>query len=855
MKRFHVKHGMKKVLAFSLAMALIAPSVITASSIRAVAAEDDGSLPAPAKLFTLEKGFKGDGLKQAKFGQLIGMIEDKYPAGHTYEGVGYFNQNDGRLTGKYQEVDKVLVQFEDPKSYDYTNIQNHKGYKWTNIPPGEKQQYLPDIKTSNGEWMQLSCAWNQPTTAYDEEKGMVFWMDNTLINESYPTYATKVNWDAGTWKTEKDVIVKDTSGQYQEFEIINSAAEFDNPFAASTTPVTGLTFSAWIKNTTPARSSVTYGKLGDVNGNRFIDTDDAGMVLRHTVSGNVLSETAAKYADVDGVPGISTDDASCLLKVTVGAMLESELQGNIPEEGEEGEVEEPEPLEDAEFFHVEIRELGKTYNEMTKKDETDERNITKRQYLYFSGNGVVYVGDFGDIASTCTWTLDEDSKNSAALNILDGRNGSKWNYVSYTFDGTNFHMYVNGHEAGLTRTAGDSYSADGILELVQSSKAKTYLGGRGGGMKDSFNTFRINTRDTYYMDDIAVYTSELSSNQIAQAYSAALSSKEAAEEKTATKLKEYKFDSNRSLALNQLSAAPNSRAEYQPEIGVEGKSGYAIKLKASEQSANGGVQLAANPFANKKDLTGVTVSYWLKAVRPTLPNGIPLAVQDGLVLSFVDTVDKECTTDKLRQDGFSGPSAMAKSQLYFNQAYIGWFIEGVTKGLYSNLKNTFTYKPYPYGDPNSTDMLEWRKQFETKNHTNGGSYYSDWQELKNSLASDWHFVTITINNAGFTMYLDGEEVKNRCVDYRGERFCDYYQGRLSEIISEVNRKGGNNGGATSLMEFLTDYNTKVFIGFAYESGSETSYLTTTECYLDELAFYDKDMSAAEVKALYEDSIK
>lgn len=53
------------------------------------------------------------------------------------------------------------------------------------------------------------------------------------------------------------------------------------------------------------------------------------------------------------------------------------------------------------------------------------------------------------------------------------------------------------------------------------------------------------------------------------------------------------------------------------------------------------------------------------------------------------------------------------------------------------------------------------------------------------------------------------------------------------------------------MDFITAADTKVYIGFGYEIASTSNFLTSSECYFDELTFYDKDMNKAEVKALYE----
>lgn len=823
MKRFHVKKSVKKALAISLAAAMVVPSVAMAGSISASA---EAEVPEPAKYFTLEKGFRNEGLAQAKFGETIGWVEDTYPTGHQYAGLKYFSSIDGRLTGKLKEVDTVLVQ----GSWVSDESVGHKGYKQEAIPAGAAKQYLPDISTKDGTYIQLNPAWNQPTTAYDAEKGMVFWLEDTLTNESYPTYATTVDLENGTWTTDENVIVKDMAGDYMEFDINNSAAVFDNPFVG--TDAAGITFSAWIKNVNEYKAPVIYTKLGDLDGNGNITADDALAVLKHVVGSEVLGDSGKPFADVNGDGSVTADDALDILKMVVG--LITEFTGTTPDVGGNGET--VAPLEDSEFFHVERRVLGKTVNSVTGEEETDERNIQERQYLYFSGNGVTYVGDFNDPTTACTWTLDEALKDDETVNLLNGKNGGKWNYVSYTFDGEDFHMYLNGKEATLVKNAGENYSND-IMSLVKDSTAETYLGGRGGGVKGNFNTFAIGTSNDYYMDDIAVYTSALDAEQVTTAYANAQASVDAEKNKETNVLKTYSFEGT-SLAANQLTAVTGADKDSLPSVNEEGKNGKGIKLNKSYQTTTGGVQLAENPFAGKTDLTGVSISYWMKPVANK--RGV---VTDGVLFSFIDD-NHECTHEKVTSEAYLGTNAMAKSQLYLNQAFIGQFCEGVTKPVGANsLKNLFTYKPYTYGDPATLET--WKQQFEKYDGTN--SYYDDWKKFRNSLATDWDFVTVTFNNTGFVMYLNGEKVENKCVDFKGERFCDFYLGRITEIT----RKGTNNASARSLMDFITASDTKAYLGFAYEQSSETNYLTASECYVDELTFYDNDMSAAEVKALYE----
>lgn len=830
MKRFHVKHGMKKALALSLAMAMVVPCAVATGSISVTAAEPAKE---PAKSFTLERGFAGDGLRQAKFGHIIGMIEAVYPDNSPYKGQKIFRMSDGRSTDEYEIVETVLVQ----GSFDSNRKEGHKGYLQADVPPeitGEdRKQYLPDVSTTDGTWSQFGYVYNQPTTAYDKDKGMVLWLRDTLENQSYPTYATEVDYEKGTWETKMDVIVKDPLGQYQEFDINNSAVVFDNPFAASTDPVTGITFAAWIKNTSPYKEPVVYGKLGDLDGNGKIQSQDALKILAHAAGVELISETGLPYANVNGdtksngEPKIDANDALEILMFVAGAITEFSGAASAPGSGESETVT---YLEDSEFFHVEMR----------KTEGSDDRKITNRQYLYFSGNGVTYVGDFNDPESACTWTLPEDSKGDPELDLLSSMNGSKWNYVSYTFDGTDFRMYINGNDVGLVRNGHSNYKNDNneIMKFVCNSDAQTYLGGRGGGVKDNFNTYAINTSEKYYMDDIDIYTCGLSKDEVKQVYEDAADAVETEQNREAKVLKTYSFEGS-TLKEDELAAVTHAKFSDKrlPSLNEEGKRGKGIKLNAGTQNSTGGVQLLENPFKNRTDLTGVSISYWMKSKEST--RGGVTTASDGVVFSFIDD-EHECTHEKVTSDSYLGPNAWARSQLYFKQSFFGVFCEGATKAVGgSSLKNMFTYAPYNYGDPQGLE--NWKKQFER--------YYESYVEWKNTLGKDWNFVTVTINNSGFVMYINGEEKVNRCIDFAGERFCDFYLGRTTEITP----KATNNAGARSLMDFITADDTEAYLGFSFEQGSSEKFNAVGECWLDELTFYDKDMSAAEVKALYNDA--
>ncbi len=57
--------------------------------------------------------------------------------------------------------------------------------------------------------------------------------------------------------------------------------------------------------------------IGDVDGNKDIDLDDATEIVKHSVKLITLSGDAAVAADVDGNKDIDLDDATCIVRYSV----------------------------------------------------------------------------------------------------------------------------------------------------------------------------------------------------------------------------------------------------------------------------------------------------------------------------------------------------------------------------------------------------------------------------------------------------------------------------------------------------------------------------------------------------------
>lgn len=820
MRKMSMKKNAKKILALGLAAAMVVPATFAADGTTASAE----TTPTPVKYYDLEHGFRGDGSNGTV---CLGKELDVVEVGRWMEFVELLVDGkkpidkEGQATGEYEKVDTVFV------SKSFTSTAEESGYEEVPIPEGAELQKVPDFKTDDGSWQTRGTA-NQASTAYDEEKGNVFWMGDTMINESYPTYATTVDWENGTYETDENVIVKDTKDSIIEFGINNSATEYVNPLTGSS--ATGFALSTWVKNTNKYVAPPTYELLGDVNADSNINANDALGILKHVANLELLDDTAVLFADVNGDTIANANDALDILKYV--AKLITEFTGETPViDGGEGE--EVKLLDNTQLFHFENRDNGDS--EWLKVLD----RVPSRGYLYFTADSIVFVKDYTDATKTCTWTLAEELQKDD-LSLLNEKNGGKWNYLTYSFDGTDFHMYVNGVERTLVKEAAEGYTtaSEDVLAFVKDANTKSYLGGLGGGMKDNFNTFAMNTNEDFYMDDIAVYDVNIDAATAATVYSEADTKMQAEKNRTVTLLKTYALD-GATLAENGLTKVGGAKedADYLPTVekDVDGRSNV-IRTAISSQSLHGGTYFDTNPFAGKDDLTGVTISYWMKAIGNK--RGV---VTDGVLLSFIDE-EKECVHEKVG-DAYLGINAMAMSQLYINMAYSADFSEGQTKPIGGNsLKNIYSYRPYTYGDPS----VQTDKRLAPLAEDSWNAY----KDFLKTLDDQWYFVTITINNAGMTMYLDGEEVENQYMNYAGPRFFDGSWDRIEDAF--VN--GTNNSGARTLMNFITDETTKIYLGYAYEQGSNSSFLKATNCYIDDISFYSGDMNDEEVKALY-DTVK
>ncbi len=814
------KYG-KRLLALGLAAVMVVPTVLSVKS--TVSATE---LPTPAKFYDLEAGFRGTGnngyvdpqnykeLHSVSVGRYIQFVEKLVDGKKPID-------SQGKALGEYDAVDTV---------YNSKSWVSGTGYTKSAIPSGAALQGVPDFKTDTGAFFTRAAA-NQSTTAYDSEKGNVFWLGETDTNQSYPTYATTVDYENGTYTTDDNVIVKDMTDFAMEFGINNAATQFKNPFTGAS--FDGFALSAWVKNTTPYVPEVAPTQLGDVNGDGPVDALDALDILKNVAGMITFTDNVKAYADVNGDTVADALDALDILKKVAGMI--NEFTGTTPSGGSAGGA--VQFLENTELFHFEKREETETQDWYTTLDRT-----VNREYLYFTANGIVYVPDYTDSTTYATWTLDE-SLQGDELDLLNAVNGGEWNYLSYSFDGTNFHMYVNGVERTLTTKTSEGYTgyAENIMAFLKAEGTEAFLGGLGGGMQDNFNTFAIKTSEQYYMDDIAVYTQHINEATAGDVYTAMDASKDAVANRTYNKLKTYDFN-NTDLAASGLNKVVDAAAKDSLYPVIEESEGRtAVKINQNAQTQHGGVYLTSNPFAGKDELTGVTISYWMKTI--TNKRG---ASTDGPIITFIDD-EKDCWQEKVSEN-YLGVNGIARSQLSINREFFATYSEGVTKPVGANsLKNIYYFRPFTYGDPEEVKAKDTRIA-ELPFCTDSWAAFETFKANlgSKSVTPTWRFVTVTINNAGIKMYLDGVEVENQYMDEAGPRFFDGGLDRMADTY----KNGTNNSGARTLMNFMTDATTKIYLGYTFQSGSGDNFEKAPNCYVDDLSFYDATLSAEEVAALY-----
>lgn len=216
-----------------------------------------------------------------------------------------------------------------------------------------------------------------------------------------------------------------------------------------------------------------------------------------------------------------------------------------------------------------------------------------------------------------------------------------------------------------------------------------------------------------------------------------------------------------------------------------------------------------NPFANKS-LTGATIAFWIKVPDDTA------AEQASGVLGFVSGSKTVEHPDKLWVDPATGKVDPDKQHL---EAAHGPYAFGITTAYCSPLADSENPIVYFAGlHHNTYNLNDFAGAFKNK----GGQ---------------WQYVVVTMNNSFMKMYINGAAIE--LDEYKNKRWND---GEKTKDASGVPTQG--NGGQYKFLEFLSWGDTEGYIGY-------TGYSPTSEMYLDDITFYDSELSAGDVSTLYQ----
>lgn len=410
------------------------------------------------------------------------------------------------------------------------------------------------------------------------------------------------------------------------------------------------------------------------------------------------------------------------------------------------------------------------------------------------------------------------------VNGVDNKFAGEWHSIVVTVDGDAAAYYLDGEAKE------DADAIAGIKAWVAGSEDKKgvnriYIGGNttsGDGLQSALGVGFENA--AIMMDDIAFYKEALTAEQVADKYA-----EDTAEEiPYATRIKPGDFKD----ILNLEATFPLfSGLKCKPKAGisvisdtVNGSKQDILKINANTKVTYGTGAYIPNPFAGK-ELDGATISFWTKQdPRDNKSNG----KEASALFSIIDE-KKPVVHEKSEVNGEAWSIIYAKSDgtATFKESYSD-------DGIGNKLKNLYMYSI-------SAEDRE--------------AHY---------IQTDWHYITVVMNNAGVNMYVDGVLYENDKKEMdktgvmrsiaAGTRFLDgYYQREADETdpLTKYNIFGGsNNQYATSMMSYLKSADANLYFGFVPE---RTSNVKTNPAYFAGIRVFDTALDASEVSKLYKNN--
>lgn len=367
-----------------------------------------------------------------------------------------------------------------------------------------------------------------------------------------------------------------------------------------------------------------------------------------------------------------------------------------------------------------------------------------------------------------------------------------WTHVAMVVTADGVKFYVNGVETTETYVTGETK-----LTAFTSPKKLT-LGGTENGVMDTVYDTRL--------DDMAFYEVALTADQIVASYQAGLDAMATTTDVTAPA---------QVFSLNDLAQITDLGKKTTVSVVDETINGTAIKaLKVegnTKSSEKTGFVLNENPFAGK-DLEGLTVGFWAK-------------METNCAASLVFMDDKKVVYNPKEED----QSQEGQSYLYIDNAKGAVFKEGAYYDCAAKIKNTFTF---------------------------AGAFTEDELAAAKQDATQWQYVTMTANNGGVKLYINGVALENKAENIYGIRFLDGYNAAVLDLADPQALNGifggTNNQCATQLMSFLGYADTKMYFGW-FPNTSRLNAKTGDSVFYN-LSCYTSDMTDEEVAALYNQEI-
>ena len=479
------------------------------------------------------------------------------------------------------------------------------------------------------------------------------------------------------------------------------------------------------------------------------------------------------------------------------------------------------------------------------------RQFRHYNMLYFEGDGT--VTEYADEWHYVTCVIQNDWVQF----YVDGEEieADSYGYHGEAFSGTlNAKKYFNKaygmrypygnytksewSEDGTLSNGPSNCVAQTMLEWISNPDTVLYIGYEGVCAEGTAQ--QIGTLDGALLDDITFYDVPLTSEQATVLYEQAKVDKDAQANKEVKPIKVFDFDSEKLDTLPSYMTAldTNATSTRTPKVVNDEKFGHVFKFGEGKSTKTSAVSFE-NPFKGMSELEGATISYWVKTYANEKGK-----VGDGVVLSIMDE-PKILEHGKIQE---ASKNLKSRTALFSMLSYDAEFMAAVDTKVYESLKNNYKQTTKKNGNT---------KVGEVGYDEEAAKLEDEWNARIQSL-TDWHYVTMVVKNSGITMYMDGVKHSNNqidnydCPSFYGPRFYDGYYNKVYDNFSHI-RLGTGNQTATSVMEFLTQEDTTAYLGFVYTLGSNTTYRSSALTTIDDVAFYDKALSDAEVEMIYSDA--